>query len=161
MRRVIVNSTPLIALANADALDLLKQLYHEILIPQAVFDEIKREPTRSKVRNSEWIHVCPIVDISQTRLYRARLHAGEVEVIILAQEQNADLVILDDQAAKMTAKFLGLTVTGTLGVLLRAKREGMIKAVHPILTKIIQDGFFISETVRQYVLEQAGEDSTA
>lgn len=55
------------------------------------------------------------------------LHAGAVEVMILAQEQKADLVIIDDNAAKKTAKYLGLTVTGTLGILLKAKRQGVVQ----------------------------------
>ncbi len=90
-------------------------------------------------------------------MYKAKLHDGEVEVMILAQERKADLVILDDNAAKKTAKYLGLSVTGTLGVLVKAKRQGIIKEVRPLLAEMRQKGFYVSNAVEQMVLEQAGE----
>ena len=85
------------------------------------------------------------------------MHAGEVEVMILAQEQNADLVIMDDNTAKKTAKFMGLNVTGTLGVLLRTKKEGYIDLIEPIINELINDGLYVSDVVREYVLKEAGE----
>ena len=158
MRKVIVNSTPIIGLANIGKLDLLRLVYGQITIPQAVYDELISPAVKRQVlQNLEWIHVDQIKDASQKKMYRAKLHAGEVEVMILAQEQNADLVLLDDNAAKKTAKFLGLTVTGTLGLLLRAKREGYIEAVVPVMDALAADGFFIHDTVRRMVIEQAGE----
>ncbi len=90
-------------------------------------------------------------------MYKAKLHAGEVEVMILAQEKGADLVIIDDDAAKKTARYLGLTVTGTLGVLLRAKEQGIIERVQPLLDAMERNGFYISPAVGAMVLEQAGE----
>ena len=70
---------------------------------------------------------------------------------------NADLLLMDDNAAKKTAKFLGMTVTGTLGILIRAKREGYISAVRPLLDALMADGLYISDVVRDYVLEAAEE----
>ena len=157
MRRVIANTTPLIALANIDRLELLHELYGTIIVPQAVVDEIISEPAKQRVRSATWIKVEAIQDPSQKDIFRARLHAGEVEVMILAREQNADLVIMDDNAAKKTAKFLGLNVTGTLGILLKAKKEGYLEMVEPIMNELIRDGLFISDTVKGYVLKEAGE----
>ena len=101
MRKVLANTTPLIALANIDRLDLLNKLYGTIIVPQAVMDEIVREPARQRVRNASWIKVELIQDHSQKDIFRARLHAGEVEVMILAREQKADLVIMDDDVRKI------------------------------------------------------------
>ena len=133
MPRVIVNSTPLIVLSNIGQLDLLKKLYNEIFIPQAVFEEVteKQDSACQKLKqHTDWIHVCSIKNTSEKRMYQAKLHDGEVEVMILAQEEpKADLVILDDNAAKKTAKFLGLTVTGTLGVIIKSKKLGFIQNV--------------------------------
>ena len=158
MRKVIANTTPLIALADIGYLHLLKGLYEEIHIPQAVYDEIIDEPARSMVNeNSDWIIVDQISDMTQKKMYQAKLHAGEVEVMILAQEQNADLVIIDDNTAKKTAKFLGLPVTGTLGILLKSKQSGAIQAVKPILELLMNDGLYIGEDVKEYVLNIAGE----
>lgn len=67
-------------------------------------------------KSLDWIRVERILSPSDKKMYQAKLHDGEVEVMILAQEGvRADLVILDDNAAKKTAKYLGLTVTGTFG----------------------------------------------
>ena len=76
MRKVIVNTTPLIALANIDQLGLLHKLYGTIIVPQAVMDEIIRDPARQRVRSSSWIKVEAIRDQSQKDIFRARLHAG-------------------------------------------------------------------------------------
>ena len=101
MRKVIVNSTPIIGLANIGKLDLLRLVYQKITIPQAVFDELISPSVRQQVlKNRDWIQVEHIQDASQKQMYRAKLHAGEVEVMILAQEKKADLVLLDDNAAR-------------------------------------------------------------
>lgn len=157
MRKVIVNTTPLIALAGIGQLNLLRQLYSEITIPRAVYHEIISEPARSLVSAAEWVKVEKITGTIQKSAFSSRLHAGEIEVIMLAQEAGADLLIMDDNAAKKTAKYLGLTVTGTMGVLLRAKKEELITEVKPLLEGLINDGLYVSPTVQSYVLEQASE----
>ena len=158
MDKVIVNSTPVIGLANIGRLDVLRQMYGTITIPQAVFDEIKSPSVQRQVNaKRDWIRVEQINDASQKQMYRAKLHAGEVEVMILAQEKKADLVILDDNAAKKTAKFLGLRVIGTLGILVLAKKRGYIKEVSPVLDALKRDGFFVSDDLCNLVLRQADE----
>lgn len=157
MRKVIVNTTPLIALADIGQLDLLRELYTEVMIPDAVHYEIMSEPAKTLVSAADWIKVKSIAGMVQKSSFSSRLHSGEIEVILLAQETEADLLVMDDNAAKKTAKFLGFTVTGTMGVLLRAKREGLITEVKPLLEELIKDGLFVSPAVQNYVLEQAGE----
>ena len=78
---------------------------------------------------------------------QSKLHDVEVEVMMLAQEISADLLIIDDNTAKKTAKFLGLTVTGTLGVLLKAKSLKIIKEIKPILEEMLQKDFYIGENL--------------
>ena len=91
-------------------------------------------------------------------MYKAKLHAGEVDVMILAQsEPKADLVVIDDNAAKKTAKYLGLTVTGTIGVLLKAKKMGAICSVKEAISRMQSNGFYISENIIELALKQAGE----
>ena len=77
MRKVIVNSTPIIGLADIGRLDLLRQIYHQIVIPQAVYDELVSPSVKKQVEESrEWITVEQIQDHSQIRMYRTKLHAG-------------------------------------------------------------------------------------
>lgn len=162
MPKVIVNSTPLIVLSNVGKLDLLKRLYGEITIPEAVWNEVtQREDSACRVlkRGESWIHIERVKDLSQNRIFSSKLHEGEVEVILLAQSSSVSvLAIIDDNAAKKTAKFLKIPVTGTLGVLLRAKTEGHIDLVSPILEEMETHGFFISPKVKEYVLKAAGEE---
>ena len=161
MRRVIVNSTPIILLSNINQLELLKQLYETITIPQAVYDEVTAKPDSAcqNLKNHfDWIKVEKIRNPIQKKMYEAKLHDGEVEVMILAQEEpKADLVILDDNSAKKTAKFLELSVTGTLGVLVKAKQLNYIEKVKPLMDALIANGFFVAQNVYSMVLEQAGE----
>ena len=161
MRRVIVNSTPLIVLCNVGRLEILRTLYTEITIPEAVFAEVtKREDSACQIvkKSLDWIRVERILNPSDKKLYQAKLHDGEVEVMILAQEGvRADLMILDDNAAKKTAKYLGLTVTGMLGILLKVKKAGIIPTIAPVLEEIKKNGFYISGTVERMVLSEAGE----
>ena len=136
MRKVIVNSTPLIALCHVNQLSVLKQLYGEIIIPKAVYDEISVKEDSICKRNVDesldWIHVQEIKNIMAKTMFKSQLHDGEVEVMILAMEQQADVVVIDDQNAKKYAKYLELPVTGTLGVLMRAKQEGYLYELKPV-----------------------------
>ena len=161
MPRIIVNSTPLIVLSNINHLDILQKLYSDIYIPQAVYDEVtaKNDSACQQIKNNlYWIHICNIQDQTKKRMYQAKLHDGEVEVMILAQEnQNNDTVIIDDNAAKKTAKFLGLNVTGTLGVILKAKKNNIISNVSSIMNQLIQNGFYITQDVYNFVKTEAGE----
>jgi predicted nucleic acid-binding protein len=85
------------------------------------------------------------------------LHEGEVEVMILAQEINADVVVIDDANAKKYAKYLGLPVTGTLGVLIKAKRAGYLKEIKPLLQQLVENNIYISDKIIDLCLKQAGE----
>ena len=137
MRKVIVNSTPIIALSKAGRLHLLKELYGQISIPTAVKEEVtrKNDSVKAELESCDWIHVEPITDFTSKSMYKAKLHDGEVEVMILAQEHEGDhLVIIDDGPARRTAEYLGLTLTGTIGVLIKAKGKGLIGAVMPVIS---------------------------
>ena len=157
MRKVVVNTTPLIALADIGQLDLLHQLYGEIMIPNAVIDEIESEPAKTLVANAHWIKKKHILHPERKSMFKSRLHSGEVEVIILAEEEEANLIIIDDNSAKKTAKFLGYNVTGTLGVLLKAKQECEIESVKTLLDMLSDKGFFIDNDIRDIVLKKAEE----
>lgn len=160
MRKVIVNSTPLIALCKVNQLELLRELYTEITIPEAVFQEVtaKNDSVKRKIlENGAWIHIQPISDTIDRRMYKAKLHDGEVEVMILAQEIKADLVIIDDNAARKTAIYLGLPLTGTVGVLLRAKAEGLVPKVMPIVDSMEQNGLYYGSVLKEWVRSQAKE----
>ena len=157
MRKVISNTTPLIALADIGCFDILQKIYEEIMIPAAVLEEVKSEPAKTLVTNNDFIRVFPVADSQVKKMFSSRLHAGEIEVMLLAEEKQADLLIMDDNSAKKMAKFLGFNVTGTLGVLLKAKNKGYINEIQPFVDKLQDNGFYVSFQVKQYVLEEAKE----
>lgn len=161
MRKVIVNTTPLIALSHVGQLNLLKELYGEIIIPQAVYEEVSVKVDsvcKKEVDSSlDWIRVEKISNQMAKDMYKTQLHEGEVEVMILAKEVAADVVIIDDANAKKYAKYLKLPVTGTLGVLLRARQMGYVDKLEPVLRQMVEKGIYISQSLIELCLKQAGE----
>jgi len=159
MRKVISNTTPILSLIKIGKLDILKELYGQIMIPEAVFNEMevgKDWLFYKDLSKIDWIRIEPIQQIT-SKLYLFDLDAGEAEVIILAQEQKADLVIMDEIMGRRYAKQLGLKLTGTLGILLRAKEKGLIEAIAPLISDLIKNGVWISPELIKVVLEKAGE----
>lgn len=161
MRKVVVNTTPLIALSHVGQLSLLKKLYGEISIPEAVYGEVsvKTESVCKKAVDSslDWIRVEKIKNQMAKDMYKTQLHDGEVEVMILSKEIMADVVIIDDANAKKYAKYLKLPVTGTLGVLIRAKQEGYIDKLEPVLRQMVEKGIYLSQELIEFCLKQAEE----
>lgn len=161
MRRVVVNTTPLIALSHVEQLDILRKLYGEIIIPEAVYRElsVKTDSICKKTVDSslDWIRVDKIKNQMAKAMYKTQLHDGEVEVMILAKEIAADVVIIDDANAKRHAKYLELPVTGTLGVLIKAKQERYIDELKPILQRMVENGIYISQGLIELCLKQVGE----
>lgn len=90
-------------------------------------------------------------------MYKTQLHEGEVEVMILSLEQDADLVVIDDANAKKHAKYLNLNVTGTLGILIKAKQKGYINELKPILEEMVEKHIYLSDKLIKMCLEQVGE----
>jgi len=162
MRKVIVNTTPLIALSHVGQLAVLKKLYGEIIIPEAVYKELsaKTESVCKRMvdMSLDWIRVEKIQNQMAKSMYKTQLHEGEVEVMILSIEIGADVLIIDDANAKKHAKYLGLPVTGTLGILIKAKQEGHIETLRPILEQMIERGIYISNNLVELCLKQVGEN---
>ncbi len=155
-KMVIVNSTPIIVLHTIGRLGILKELYGEVVIPNAVRREVTVKD-KHLLDSYDWIHTVDITNTAAKELYTGALHDGEVEVMLLAKERNANLIIMDDGLARRHAKYLNMTVTGTIGVLLRAKDNGLIDFIRPILEKLVQNGFYISDNIYRKVLDLAKE----
>jgi uncharacterized protein len=157
---VVSNTSPLINLAGVGHLNLLPQLYTDIWIPDLVLSEYRAkmaagDPDLSVI---PWLMVQPVVPDPSLRALRT-LGVGEAAVITLAQMSNARLAILDDKRARQVARQRGLTVVGTLGVLLAAKQIGVLPAIKPALDAMIGQGRRISPALRDQVLRAAGEDT--
>ncbi len=159
MRKVISNTTPLLSLIKINQLDVLREIYGEIIVPFAVFEEIESGKDKNYYQDltaQDWIHIEKIRN-PVTRLYFSDLDKGEAEVIILSQELKADLVIIDEILGRQKAKQMNIPLTGTLGILLKAKSNGIITAIKPLLDELEQKGSWFSLKLRAKVLELAKE----
>ena len=148
--RVLVNTSPLIALDRIRRLDLLRQLYGQVIRPQAVLEELEAGRAHWRATetlwHAEWIVTEP--DPPEMVL-RKDLGAGETAVLALAYKRGADLVILDDLHARLIAAELGLKITGTLGVLLAAHHCGLETDLSHALADLRAAGFHVSEKLLQ------------
>lgn len=160
LETVISNTTPLITLMGLGELRLLKHFYTKVIIPQAVYEEVEQGRSRSAyqpVAEIDWIEVRPVQQMTSVGYLLDTLDRGEAEVIVLAGELQAGRVLLDEKAARHVASFHGIPYTGTLGILLKARQEGVIPALAPLLTRMTENGIWISDTLRMSVLRQANE----
>lgn len=104
----------------------------------------------------DWIHIENIKNEMAKEMFKTQLHEGEV--MILAKEKEADVIIIDDKNAKKHAKYLKLPVTGTLGVLIKAKKEGYIDKLKPILDGMLQNNIYLSDSLVERCLKEVGEE---
>ena len=160
-KTVIINSTPIIALSSIDKLDLLKELYGTVIIPNAVKGEIdaKGGSTAKKhlEASSTWIYTRHIENVAQKQTFKTNLHDGEVEVMILGQELNADLLVIDDYMAREYAKYLEFSVVGTVGIILLAKSKELVSEVKPSVDLLIANGIYIGRRLYSEIMKIADE----
>ncbi len=142
-----------------DKLDLLKELYGEVTVPNAVYQEIekgKHKPYYQDLKLVDWIKIEQIKNTDSLAFF-VDLDKGEAEVLILAKEQKADLVILDEVMGRRYAKRLELNLTGTMGVLLKAKEKGMIDSIREILTELTEKGTWLNPKLIKKVIDLSNE----
>jgi predicted nucleic acid-binding protein len=149
---VVSDSSPLIALDQIGQLKLLHDLYGEVVVPDAVAAEVA--PSLSL---PAYITTRPLAMRVGLEALHPTLGPGETEAIILAQQDGAHLLLLDDRAARQIARARGLPVAGTLGLLVRAKEKGLLTVVRPCLEGLKKAGFYTTPALIALVLKQAGE----
>ncbi|MCR4406840.1 MAG: DUF3368 domain-containing protein [Anaerolineae bacterium] len=160
--KVVSNASVLINLARIGELDLLRQLYGTLLIPEAVWQEVVVEgvgqPGAGQVEAASWIKTHDVANELLVRALRQDLDAGEAEAIALALEVGADLLLMDERLGRETAQHLGLRYVGLIGVLITAKRRGLIDAVKPYLDKLRDvAGFYLTDALYARVLQDERE----
>jgi predicted nucleic acid-binding protein len=144
----VVDSACLIGLERIGRLDLLPALLDPIFAPPAVNLEFGSQPA--------WMNVQPPSDVGMVAALRLLVDPGESEAIVLAYEKGLR-IILDDRKAREVAQRLGVPVTGTVGLLIKAKQEGVIATVRPLLDALDANHFRISDALRAEALKLAGE----
>lgn len=158
---IVINSSPAINLTRAlDSLAILPLINGRIVVPTEVMQEL--EIGRTKDKTAEVLRDTPGMQIrfeptKISALIATELDLGEASVIEIAIKEKLKTVLLDDLKARRLAKLLGLNVTGSLGVLIQAKRAGHISLLRPLIKRMRDRGTWLDETVIVHALRLAGE----
>ncbi len=151
---VVSDTTAITSLLAIGRADLLRQVFGEVLIPSAVL----RELTVVHTTVPDFVHVREVIDAGAVLRLAAKLDAGEAEAIVLAEELAANFLLIDETEGRTIAAQPGVPIIGLVGVLVRAKREGMIPMIAPILEDLVTVGeFWISAQIRDRALADVGE----
>lgn len=163
MTVVIADAGPLIALSRIGKLDLLQQLFQQIIITTTVRDEIlENDHCKGKVEvkkaiNAGWVKV-QSVNMMEWRPINTGVDAGEASAIYLAlQMPDTTLLIMDDQAGRAEAKYQKITITGTAAVIGMTKIQGYILSAGDVLHTLRDTGYYIGDAIVELVLRDIGE----
>jgi predicted nucleic acid-binding protein len=143
---IVVDTSCLITLSKIGKVELLNEVFPELVVPGAVEEEFGYELPK-------FLRVVAVKDKDFLEFGTSSLGPGESEVLTLAVELNADGVIIDEKKGRREAKKLGLKVLGTLGLLLLAKKGGLIDDLENMVNKIVENGFYISDSKIKEVLD--------
>lgn len=162
MEPVVSDTSPLTNLAVIGEFALLQKLFGQVMIAEAVWEELnaggQRWPGRDEVAGSPWIIRYPPGNLSLFTALRRDLDAGEAASIVLALELSAGLVLMDELDGRHQARRQGLRTMGVVGVLLLAKRRGLIPSVRPRLDALREKAhFWLAEGVYHHAIAEAGE----
>ncbi len=150
---VVADASPLIAFQQIGQLQLLRTMFGKLTVPPAVAREIL-----PSVPPAPWIVERRLAQPIAPLVLRANLGAGESEALSLAVEIRADLLFVDERAGRRVAAALGVSVVGTLGVLLAAKRAGSLAEVRPVVDELLRHGFWVAPHLVKRALLAAGEE---
>jgi uncharacterized protein len=133
-----------------------------LVIPEAVWHEIvvrgAGQPGAEEIESAEWIKKARVDNRMLVRALSQDLDSGETESIVLALESGAEVLLIDERLARQTARHLGVRYVGLIGILLEAKRKGLIPRIEPLLKALrTEAGFRISDELYVRVLQDEGE----
>ena len=151
MRKAIISDTScFIILSKIGELDILQKLYGQIITTSDISDEF------GEILPS-WVLIKDVHNKQSQKILEIQIDKGESSAIALALEMENCTIILDDFKARKVAQNLGLSVTGTIGVIVKAKLNGIIPSIKPLINKIRQTNFRLSAEIEALALEQAKE----
>ena len=165
MIKSIVNTSPLIALSIINHFDLLWKIFDKVFVTQAVFNEINAASGKSKFGQKELaeaiktdhISLYTVNDSILVNKLIGKLHKGELETIIGANELNTDFAVIDEITARNFATAFSVDTIGTIGILRIAKRKAYINELKPLLLQLHKNKFRISDKILSEVLKKENE----
>ncbi len=161
--RVVCDTNIVIDFAKIRSLDLLKNIFKEVMISVEVKEELlagERGGTgEDDIRKAidEWVNVENVKDMLAVESLKAHIGNGEAASIILYKETRADFLAINDLKARGLAHALGVKIIGSLGILRLAKNEGLLKEIKPLLDELRKIGSYISDELYRRILIDTGE----
>lgn len=162
MPKAVSNTSPLLYLYRSGAIHLLGALFEQVLVPNAVLLELKEGQLRGyDVPTPDQYPWVTILDPAHfpSEWFALDLGKGEIAAMALAMENTGVVLLLDDALARRVGEAAGLTVWGTLRVLLTAKEKDMIPGIAPYLDRLQTSGMWLSSEIRERILRLAGESA--
>lgn len=158
--KIVVDTSPLFYLHRLGLLDILNKLYGVVTAPEAVKHELQQGGLQGedvpRLEEYAWLNITK-VSLPQYLDLVVDLGLGEAEVLAIATDYPSALLILDDKLARSIAEMQGFRLTGTAGVLLRAKQEGLIPALKPVMERLINLDFRLKPDLLEVIFDLAGE----
>jgi predicted nucleic acid-binding protein len=160
---IVINTGPLITLVAATGnLHILKILYQRVLVPFEVCQEMLHSGPRRfaapEFQQANWL-LKSQHPLNITAFLKNSLDLGEASVVQLALQENIRTVCIDEMAGRRLARLNNLSVTGSIGLLLRAKREGHLLSLTNAIHSMQRQGIWLSQRVIDFALIQSGENS--
>jgi predicted nucleic acid-binding protein len=156
----VVNASPLILLFKSGLEGLLPEIFAKVIVPEAVWKEVvaggESDAAATRLATVSWIQ-CVTVPAVVPGVLVWNLGDGESEVLTFALARRECRAVIDDRAARSCARTLGVRTLGTGGVLIMAKRRGLISSVSVELQRLRDAGFWLSDEIAALLKEQAGE----
>ena len=160
VEQAIINASPLIFFSRSGHLDLLQAFANEVWVPEPVAREIlqrgAQDITANAIEHTAWLGIRPAPPLPQGVL-EWRLGPGESSVLALATTQPGTEVIIDDLAGRKCAASLNILLRGTLGIVLLAKRHGLIPQARPVIESMMSAGLYLSRRVLDNALRRVAE----
>lgn len=154
---VIADAGPIFSLAIIDKLGLLDQIFDEVKISNAVWEEITSDKTTEFYKTIELFFKPKVNNIKGFNELTFVMDYGESESVILYRELNADFLLIDDKKARNIAENFNIKCIGTLGILSSAKSKGMIKELRPLFKIFLENGRYYSIKLLNTLLEKHNE----
>ncbi len=155
---VISDTTCITNLMHIERLDILKNVFHSIIVPKKVYDELCTIPKQKLILEVEnWIICQTIQNITIYEQVITDLDEGEAEAITLAHNLSADYLIIDERKGRQIAENLGIKIIGLLGILVLAKQKNIISLLKPLILDLVNVGFHLNEKLLNRVLQSVGE----
>jgi len=154
---IVSDTGPLAVLFKSRLLFILKEVHEEVLVPEAVERELRRKPEGTIIfSDNPWIKATEVKNTELVKVLMLVVDEGEAEAIALALHSSARILI-DEKRGRNAALKLGLEIRGTIGLLVEAKKKGIIRSVKECIAELLEAGYYLDDDLIEEALRKADE----